>query len=329
MSLPIQVSYFTIFYLEFKTKESVGPIQLLLLVFSLWCYLSYIVLLNDLCDRKLDAAVGKATIERGHGLSISQLVIILVLLVSVSSSVIFFELRGSNIFDLLWLTSYVVGTIYSLPPVNLKKRGFLGFLADSLIEKPLPILIIFSFFNYYGFEIILFPFIGELLDSVFKHQAHDYDIDVKEGARTFAVSLGKSVSNSSVKYLFNPLDSLMVLLAYLLVIWQIPQVREVTSLFLLAIILGITILLLKSRSSIFKPGMLSWIDPRLEDPPYIFFFNCAFELLLLPILGIGLVIQNPSYLPILILSIISIVPLWLFTVFVGLVGTRKAFSVSK
>ena len=330
IALPIQVCYFSIFYLGFKTGTPTNSVNLLFLILALWCYLSYIVLLNDLADRKADAAVGKATIERGHTLSPAFLGILLALLVGTSTGVILLELHGDIVFDLLWLIAYVMGTLYSIPPVSLKNRGLAGFLTDSVIEKPLPILIIFAYFNYYGFEIILFPLIGELLDSVFKHQAHDYDIDVKEGLRTFAVELGKRVSDLLVKYLFDPLDALVVMLAFAVVISQIPGIRSITSLVFLLIVLGLAAVFFKSRKSIFRKGALSWIDPRLEDhTTYTLFLNAGFQLLLLPILGVGLATRNLNYLPLLVLLLIAILPHWLFMTKVGLVGIWKAFSLSK
>lgn len=324
IALPIHVCYFAIFYLGLKTGESFNTLQLLLLVFSLWCYLAYIVLVNDLADRKLDASVGKGTVERGHRLKSSQILLILLILVAANAAAVVFGLHRGIIFDLLWVAAYVLATVYSVPPFSFKERGILGFLADSLIEKPLPVLIVFSFFHYYGAEIVIFPIVAELLDSIFKHQSEDYDIDNKQGIRTFAVVLGKERSRKIVEVIY-PLDAIMVTFAFLVVIFEIPEARVITLVILICLLAAMIISVAKLKKTVFRSRTLSWMDPRLIDPPYVVLLNGAFQLLLVLTLGVSLSIHNISYLPLLALYLVSTAPYWFFYARGALIILRNKF----
>jgi 4-hydroxybenzoate polyprenyltransferase len=302
IALPIQVCYFSIFYLGLKTAISFDVFQLLLLIFCLWLYFAYIVLINDLFDRDVDAQVGKATIARGHGLNPIYMGIFLLLIILVNS-VLVVLLRGEVIFNTLWISAYFLGTIYSAPPFNLKARGFLGLLCDSLIEKPLPVLIVFTFFGYYGFEIILFPIFAEMLDSVFKHQAQDYLLDVKAKVRTFAVVLGKDLSDKVVNEVIHPVNVLLVLAVFLIVLFQIPQVRTITLIIFAALLIAFVAILVKAKKHVFQAETLGW-----ANPPYVVFFNAGFQVLLICILGIVLTVENPAYLFLLLLFMLSLTP---------------------
>jgi 4-hydroxybenzoate polyprenyltransferase len=322
IALPIQVCYFSIFYLGLKTGRVFPAPQLLLVVFSLWLYLGYIVLINDLADRKTDASVGKGTPGRGHGLSPRLITVILALIVLANAAAVF-SLHGGAIFDALWVVAFALGTSYSISPFKLKQRGALGLVVDAIMEKPIPILIIFSFFGYYGPEVAIFPVIGEMLDSVFKHQARDHDIDVKVGARTFAVILGKPFSEKVVDKFIQPVNVLTVVLAFVTVIVQLPQVRQAEAL-VLAVVLGVFVLVwLRVGKFVFHPSSPNWSDPlHWEDPPYVAFFNASFVTFLIPILGIPLAAQSREYLPILLLFLVSLGPYLVSYALVGLVRLK-------
>jgi len=304
VGMPAQLCYFSIFYLGLKTAFSFDVSQLLLLIFSLWLYGAYAVLINDLFDRDLDVQVGKATISRGHGLNPAYIGALLLLIIS-ANAVSVALLQGSVIFNALWILTYVLGTIYSVPPFRLKARGFLGLLCDSIIEKPLPILIVFAFFGYYGFEILLFPIFAEMFDSVFKHQARDYPVDVKTKTRTFAVVLGNDLSDKVVNKAIHPLNIMLVLVVFLVVLFQIPQVRTVTSVVLAALLIVFIAILAREKKRIFQAETFG---SNKNNPPYVVFFNAGFQTLLILILGVALTVENPAYLFPLLLFMLSLPP---------------------
>jgi 4-hydroxybenzoate polyprenyltransferase len=307
LALPIQVCYFTIFYLGLRTGKTFSLAELLLLVFALWLYLAYIVLINDLVDRGIDAAAGKGTVERGHGLSPSFVAFLLVLIVLANSAVVV-AIGSGAVFDALWVLAYVLGTAYSAPPFSLKRRGLAGLVADSVMEKPIPILIVFAFFGYLGIETLLFPILGELLDAVFKHQALDHDADVKTGVRTYAVVLGKERSERMVEFIHGA-DILMVVLAFLTVLVALPEVRAITAVWLGGLVLAFALASVKLRRYFFHPGSENWSAPmRWADPPYVVLFNSGFQALLTTTLGVALTMRSPVYLPVLLLFLLLLAP---------------------
>ena len=302
VALPMQVCYFAIFYLALKTGAGFSVLQLLALVFALWLYLAYIVLVNDLADREVDAAVGKGTVERGHGLGPRTIAGLLVLIVVAGATTVVWLGRGQA-FDAVWLLAYVLGTAYSVPPFSLKRRGALGFAADSLIEKPLPVLAVFAFFGYYGPEVVLFPVLGELLDSVFKHQAHDYEIDVKTGMRTFAVALGKERSEKIVGSVIHPVDVALVLAAFAVVVAEVPAARLAAATALALLLLVFAAVGLRYGSALVHPLGSDW-----ADPPYVTYFVAGFQALLITVLGATVALKALAYLPLFALFLVSLAP---------------------
>ncbi|MHC1635418.1 MAG: UbiA family prenyltransferase, partial [Candidatus Methanospirareceae archaeon] len=91
-----------------------------------------------------------------------------------------------------YIVSYVLSTSYSSFPIRLKERGIWGVVDDMLIEKTLPVFLIFSFFDHYSLEtliiVLFFSFLQ--LKIILDHQCWDYHSDVKSGIRTFVVERG-------------------------------------------------------------------------------------------------------------------------------------------
>ena len=304
-ALPIQVCYFALFYLELRTGESFPFWKPLLLVAALWLYLAYIVLVNDYADREVDAAAGKATVSRGHALSPAGVRVIL-LLVALANAGAVILLGGSTAFDILWVVAYALGTAYSLPPAALKRRGFWGFLSDSLIEKPLPVLMTFAFFSFYSYETILFPVIAEMLDSVFKHQERDLGVDVASGMRTFAVSLGKPLSTRLVDNVIHPADALLVVAAFAVVWYQLPAVSGPVLVEMALVIVGFAALALRFGRRLSGDKDLGWVDP-----PYVTYFNACFIVLLTSTLAFAAG-GSLSFVPLLVLFLASLIPYLLY-----------------
>ena len=89
---------------------------------------AYVSILNDMCDMNDDLACGKSNrLSKMHP-AVRWMLLLITLALAVVCS--FFFLK-----DLLTITfyllSYLAFTLYSAPPFRLKKRGFLGVLADA------------------------------------------------------------------------------------------------------------------------------------------------------------------------------------------------------
>lgn len=88
---------------------------------------SYVSLLNDLTDLKEDKLAGKRNRLEGKSKTYSLTLIFACLAVGL---VISFFLSKTSL--LLYCCAWIVFTLYSLPPIRLKKRGILGVIADAL-----------------------------------------------------------------------------------------------------------------------------------------------------------------------------------------------------
>ena len=285
--------YFPIFYVLLSSPQlKVSPIGITALLVVLMISASWGFLLNDLFDRDADAKSGRADDIHGHGLS-KRTMAILVLSTAVLSWLIVFSIGGGYIFKIVLAVNYLVGAIYSTPPIKLKIRRFWGFFANSVMERPLPILVFLTYMNYYNVLTILLPILMELSWSVFKHQAADVREDTEAGVSTFAVYLGESLSMKIVNYFLNPLSGFTLLFLIGLSWYNIPSLRLA-----LAICFFITLIgTIASIAAEFSGRLTTYVTPT--DPPYIMFLNLAYRFLLLPILVYGIVSLRSEYYPLL------------------------------
>lgn len=299
VSGPILFSYFPLFYLILLEGGTRSPVQIALLLLAIVLYFANGFLINDLADRGNDQRAGVRSASRGHDLSTGQMLALILLTggLSVAMSV---AIRGDLIFYSLWAIAFLLSVFYSVPPIAMKRRGLSGAVCDSLIERPLPILIIFSFFGNYGLETIAFPILSELSWSVFKHQIADYDRDKVSGVRTLSVRLGKSRSMALLKWFLNPVSVASQLLLLLIAGLTIPSVRLAMESLGLVYIVGVVIAgLAESR-----------IDFRTTptDPPYIMFSNFAYKLLILPTMAFFVIVRTPELLFLGVALLISLLP---------------------
>ena len=292
--------YFSLYYILLSGyTESI--VRILLIFLSLILSVAWGFLLNDLFDRKSDKMGPKGGRERGHELSLKMLSA-LVILTGGLSWLIVLVLGGNHVYKLVLLSGYVLSVLYSVPPVKLKARTYLGFIADSVMERPIPILVLFTFMGSFGFEMILFPILAELTWSVFKHQAADYDEDAAANVRTLAVAFGRDLSFKIVYKFLNPISVISVLVLIGIAWLRIPSLKAPLTIITVIIMIGVIASFLVGRS-----GGLS-IYATVTDPPYIMFLNVAYKLLLLPVVSLWLALARFEYVPLVILLGLSLIP---------------------
>jgi 1,4-dihydroxy-2-naphthoate octaprenyltransferase len=295
---PVGIWYFSIFYLTLATNFAFPITSVLMLTASLILYEANIVLVNDIFDRDVDRAAGKVESVRGHYLSLWAMVALFLLTGAVSWLLILLA-GGTWLLYSMWVIAYVVGFFYSSPPLRLKSRGFWSLVCNSLIERPFPVLLVFLFYRYYGFELIAFPMLSELVWSVFKHQVHDVITDTKSNVRTYAVMLGKDLSYKIVKYAINPLGFVSIAGFALISAYAF---RNYSLLFLSSFVLivaGTVIAIVLERRSVV------YTDPL--DPPYTMFDNLALLLIVILPLSLIVVAHNLLYLSLFAVFMIALV----------------------
>ncbi|MGI0090332.1 MAG: UbiA family prenyltransferase, partial [Nitrososphaerales archaeon] len=256
-------------------------------------------LLNDLFDRESDAKSGRADLIHGHGLKKSTMQL-LILFTAVLSWVVVFLIGGGNIFKVVLAINYLVAILYSVPPMKLKVRKFWGFLANSLMERPLPILVFLSYMGYYTIETILLPILMELTWSVFKHQAADVKEDIGAGVSTFATYLGEKLSNKIVFSFLNPMSVASLLFLIGLAWLNIPDLRLLLGIGFAILFVGAVAAFLAERIG----KLTTYVTPT--DPPYIMFLNLSYRFVILTILGYGILVLRSNYYLLLLLLLATL-----------------------
>ena len=213
LDLNMQVYLLTILFCIIITKSYNYGVaaEITILISLLSLYLVYTFLVNDYCDMPFDIKAGKkrAIHEMPKIVPLGMLIFFVFLSVILTLLLIFWNskplseglsegLSKYGIFVLLYGTAYFLATVYSAFPVRLKSRGSLGIIDDVLIEKTLPVLLIFSFFEYYNLETLLLVVLFSLLQLkiIVEHQILDYEADLKTEVHTFVVKVGVKKASS-------------------------------------------------------------------------------------------------------------------------------------
>jgi 4-hydroxybenzoate polyprenyltransferase len=298
-ALPAHVCFFTAIYLLLLTRGGPGVPSLLLLFLALELYFAYGVMVNDFFDREVDAAAGKSSAKRGHTLTEKEHAVALILVLAADSLVVAL-VGGGPVFDVLWAVAVALATLYSAPPARLRARGLPGFVVDSVIEKPLPILMVFALFGYWGFEAALFPVAGELLDSVFRHQKEDYESDLATGIVTMAVTLGRERTERVVRDVIPPLDGAAVVSLVAVTLATMAGVRAVTAFCAALMALGFLGMAVIERRGRVREGF------PFNDRPLVGYLNFSFRTVFLGGLALGLLIQSPAYYLVSLVALLSV-----------------------
>ena len=205
LDLNMQVNLLTILFCIIITKSYNydAAAEIIILISLLSLYLAYSFLFNDYCDMPFDIKAGKkrAIHEMPKIVPLGIIISFVLLSVILTLLLIFWNSEGLSkygIFLFIYGTAYFLATAYSAFPIRLKNRSSLGIIGDVLIEKTLPVLLIFSFFNYYNLETLLLVLLFALLQLriIVEHQILDYEADLKTDVHTFVVKVGIKKASS-------------------------------------------------------------------------------------------------------------------------------------
>ena len=280
--------YFPVFFVLLSSGLSPDPTRLFLLMIVLVVSASWGFLVNDFFDRETDARSGRRDALHGHGISSTRMYILIIVSAVVSWAIVF-AIGGGLAFKFVLAVNYAVAFFYSAPPLRFKVRRFWGFLANSLIERPLPILVLLTYMNYYTAATVALPVLLELTWSVFKHQAADIKGDLDAGVTTFAASLGEERSNRIVHSFLNPASVVSLLVLAALAFTSIPRLSLELGVTITLIVLGVIAALYAER----RGRVTRYFTPT--DPPYIVALNLAYRYLLLPVMAVGVLFLRPGY----------------------------------
>lgn len=155
----------------------------------------FVSVLNDLTDRRDDAAAGKANRQVGLGTAIPVAIILVCLGLG---GWIAWLWRGEPAVLVTYGIAWLAFAFYSLPPIRLKRRGFYGVLCDATGANVVPALLAAQFSaNALGRPVEwswLVPVaIWSLmfgLRGILSHQIGDVASDHRAGTATFVARTG-------------------------------------------------------------------------------------------------------------------------------------------
>jgi 1,4-dihydroxy-2-naphthoate octaprenyltransferase len=240
------------------------------LLVPLALYLAYIVYINDFFDMPYDKLAGKKRTIYYLPKTITYSLAITIVSVSYITTIVFVR---QPLFLTIFTVAYLLGTLYSAPPVRFKERGFLGILCDVLIEKALPAILVFSYFDYFNFDAWFFIVLCFLLqvEVILRHQIEDYEVDLKTQVRTFVMSKSATRTLQVLNVYLRPIVALLILIFSLIALMKIPLLAPVFG--LLAIIFFITNLFVRK-------GTMTQENPQV---PFYFKFVYIYFVSTLPL----------------------------------------------
>jgi hypothetical protein len=151
----------------------------------------YASVINDLTDLEDDLAAGKPNRLAGRS---PLLGLTLIILSAGALAIISYRWRHNAVLLSLYVAVWLAFSLYSLPPVRLKKRGFLGILSCASGEHLFPTLVavILAFRgaqrpdNSIWLMIVGAWALANGVRAILWHQLTDMEADRAVGARTFA-----------------------------------------------------------------------------------------------------------------------------------------------
>ncbi|MFL6228123.1 MAG: UbiA family prenyltransferase [Pyrinomonadaceae bacterium] len=185
----LATAYATAFLLKLSII-SLWP-QLLLTLVALAACAAYVSVINDLTDLKEDLASGKA--NRLVGKSRAFVAAALTCTI-VPGAAVALHWRDDPLLLSLYSASWVAFTLYSLPPVRLKKRGGFGLLADASGAHLFPTLLAVALvcrrraapLDTAWFAAVAAWSLSFGVRGILWHQLSDLNNDEKIGLSTFA-----------------------------------------------------------------------------------------------------------------------------------------------
>jgi len=304
----VHIYFLAIFYLLLITDFARSSLDTVALTFIVLIYLSYGFLVNDYFDLPYDIMAGK-----DHGLGKiprSQIVALLALLLLLAF-VLAVLTTHDWIFTAVLALSFLLSTLYSAPPFRLKGRGMLGFICDSTIEKPLPVLIAFAFFQHYGIDTISFVVLADTIQfhSVLNQQIDDFDADVRTGVRTFVTRIGELRSRKILRYAFYPLNVVTIILFILTIAAGARFAILGIVLGSLTLFIGLLVLTCSKSNQDIRNEIVAESGPLYRSsriPVTIAYLNVGFEGLIVSILALYVVVLSFHFAPLVFLYLGSL-----------------------
>jgi 4-hydroxybenzoate polyprenyltransferase len=168
-------------------------------------YLAFGYMLNDYADREVDRKANKTNLLGNLPRPIAWLFLLLTLTLGVLVLLPF-----CHQLSVVWSAAlaYAAAAAYSLRPMRLKERGFLGLLMSAVAQRVLPSLVLFAIYGHWSVDtaafLALYAVIG--LRWILIHQILDEANDRKADVRTFVSQRGYDKTRALMYQIVFPLE---------------------------------------------------------------------------------------------------------------------------
>jgi len=217
----MHISLLALFYILLITG-SPELLSSLILISSLGFYFMYGFLINDFFDMPYDIAAGKK--RPVHELP--KIAFIGLILSVVFISVLHLLYLKESLYIATYIVSYILATLYSAPPVRFKNRKITGVVVDALIEKTLPVLVVFAFFYHFKLDTLLFLMMAFAIQTyeIIRAQVKDYDADLRTEVHTFVVDVGLDRALRAFRNFICPITGLIMLALCVFICIKVPDI---------------------------------------------------------------------------------------------------------
>lgn len=244
-------------------------LSLLFFIFST-LMTGYGYLVNDLADIDIDRLHGKKNAFATTGVRKAWTILLIILLLGLVFSLPFIK----NVwFDIIWLVWILTATFYSLRPLRLKEKGFIGLVATVLAQQTLPTVLLFTAFDCpmnIGTAILIIFSTTRGFSSDLGHQVRDWAQDSRTKTTTFVVKIGLQRAKTIYMALLEA-ERLVLGAVVILLSVDLPKLRLLQDdwniLLALPMFLIYVVLLVKTMGgtwAAWKTGVLEENDPYNE-----------------------------------------------------------------
>jgi 4-hydroxybenzoate polyprenyltransferase len=236
-----------------------ASLWLLFLLFAIMVGAIYVSIINDITDMEEDKASGKANRMAALSPKIRWVFPVICIIIGL---VFLCFLSNDKLSAVLYVLPWISFSLYSFPPVRLKKRGVLGVIADACGSHIFISLLMVSGVSYFAvikIDWIWFAAVGIWsaaygLRGILTHQFADRENDLKVNLATYASSANPYSFKRQTAFILS-----VELIAFAIMLWRIH-------LFINIVFLLLYFIFLFARYKIFSYQIIVIVIP--ENHPF-------------------------------------------------------------
>jgi hypothetical protein len=224
----LSVGYATLLLNNYPLDQAIP--RLIFLLLAIITGAIYVSVINDLTDIREDARAGKSNRMAG----LSPLWRGIIVSTCLTAGIAFgYQIWPDRLSLFFYAMAWIVFSLYSLPPVRLKKRGIWGVFCDASGAHLFPTLLIASNLTYYMHveaNLLWYLAIGTWalcygLRGILWHQFYDRENDIRSGTTTFASRTEPGNFKITERLIFGlETATFILLLFYIVNIWIVLSI---------------------------------------------------------------------------------------------------------